>query len=124
MDIILDNVYFESIRKRAKKDILLCHININSKSEELTTVIKKLSAHIIFISEANIDASFPNSQFSIPGYLLHRHDRKKGGEGIMAFISSSLTSKRVKLERNYKTFEPLALKIKTDDKKNITSVGI
>ena len=30
MDVIPDNVYLETIRKHAKKDILLCHININS----------------------------------------------------------------------------------------------
>ena len=50
MDIILYNVYLETIRKHAKKDILLCHININSiqnKFEELLTVMKKLSAHIL-----------------------------------------------------------------------------
>lgn len=35
-----------------------------------------------------------------------------------------MTSKRVKLEKHYKTFEPLALEVKTAEKNNIIIVGI
>ena len=84
----------------------MCHININSiqnKFEELVTTIKKIGAHITFISETKIDSSYPNAQFSIPGYSLYRKDRKKGGGGITALISSSLVNKRIKIDRTLKT---------------------
>ena len=56
------------------------HLNINSiqnKFEELTATIKTIGAHVMFISETKIDSSYPNAQFSIPGYSLYRNDRKK-----------------------------------------------
>ena len=84
-DIISDNVQLELLAKRHSKDRLLAHLNMNSvqnKFEELSAIIKTLHAHILFISETKIDASYPNTQFSIPGYSLYRNDRKKGGGGI------------------------------------------
>ena len=84
-DIISDNVQLELLAKRHSKDRLLAHLNMNSvqnKFEELSAIIKTLRAHILFISETKIDASYPNTQFSIPGYSLYRNDRKKGGGGI------------------------------------------
>ena len=82
---ISDNVQLELLAKRHSKDRLLAHLNMNSvqnKFEELSAIIKTLRAHILFISETKIDASYPNTQFSIPGYSLYRNDRKKGGGGI------------------------------------------
>ena len=55
-----DNEQLENIRKNYN-DILLCHLNINSiqnKLEELVAMIRKLKAHIIFISETKIDSTF------------------------------------------------------------------
>lgn len=69
-----DNTKLEALRKHTKKDILMCHININSlqnKCEELTNVVKGIHAHIILISETKIDSSYPNSQFAIPGFLMY-----------------------------------------------------
>jgi len=51
---------------------------------------------VLFISETKIDFSYPNAQFSIPGYSLYRNDRKKGAGGILDLVSSSLTKKRLK----------------------------
>ena len=116
-DTVTDNAQLESLRKHANKDILMCHLNINSiqnKFEELAATIKKIGAHIAFISETKIDASYPDAQFSIPGYTLYRNDRKKGGGGIMALVSSSLTKKRLKPIKHYKTLELIALEVKTD----------
>ena len=61
--------------------------------------------------ETKIDRSYPDSQFLIPGYYLHRNDRKKGGGGVLLVVSSKVLSKRVTFDRCYKTFEPLALEI-------------
>ena len=76
-----DNEQLENKRKNCD-DILLCHLNINSLQnnlEELVAMIRKLKAQIIFISETKIDSTYPDNQFTIPGYTLYRNDRKKGG---------------------------------------------
>ena len=47
----------------------------------------------MFVSETKIDSSYPNAQFPIPSYSLYRNDRKKGGGGILALISTALLKK-------------------------------
>ena len=96
-------------------DILLCHLNINSiqnKFEELVALIRKLKIHIIFISKTKIDSTYPDSQFAIPGYTLYRNDRKKGGGGILVYISTLLPCRRLKITRTYKTLESLPVEIR------------
>ena len=51
----------EAKRTNSSKELLLCHLNINSiqnKFDELAYVIHKLKAHIIFIGETKIDSIF------------------------------------------------------------------
>lgn len=79
-EIISENAQLELLRRYHSKDLLIAHLNINSvqnKFEELSGVIKTIRAHIMFVSETKIDASYPNAQFTIPGYSLYRNDRKK-----------------------------------------------
>jgi len=55
-------------------------VNINStqdKFEELSGIIKIIRAHMMFVSETKIDASYPNAQITTPGYSLYRNDKKK-----------------------------------------------
>ena len=83
----------EDMRSIYRKELLMCHININSiqnKFEELQDIIQKEKAQVMIVSESKIDSSYPDSQFHVPGYSLHRNDRTKGGGGIMAFVSSSV----------------------------------
>ena len=71
---ISDNAKLESLRTHFNKDLLIGHLNINSiqnKFEELTATSKTIGAHVMFISETKIDSSYPNAQFSIPGYSLY-----------------------------------------------------
>ena len=42
---------------------------------------------------------------------MHRNDRKKGGGGVLSFVSSKILSKRVTFDRCFKTIELLALDI-------------
>ena len=92
----------------------MCHLNINSiqnKFEELAGLIKDSRTQLMIVSESKIDSSYPNSQFSIPGFVLYRNDRNKGGGGILAYVSSELTCKRITLAKTYKTIEPIVLDI-------------
>lgn len=61
------------------------------------------------VGETKIDCSYPDSQFLIRGYYLHQNDQKKGGGGVLLFVSSKILSRRVTFNRSYKTIEPLAL---------------
>ena len=97
-------------RQKNAKGILLCHLNINSiqkKFDELKDIFINNKMQIMAVGETKIDRSYPDSQFLIPGYYLHRNDRKKGGGGVLLFVSSKVLSKRVTFDRSYKTFEPL-----------------
>ena len=76
-----DNEQLENKRKNCD-DILLRHLNINSiqnNLEELVAMIRKLKAHIIFITETKIDSTYPDNQFTIPSYTLYCNESKKGG---------------------------------------------
>ena len=93
------------------------HLNINSlqnKFEDLKLLINDFKAQVIFLSETKIDSSYPSKQVKIDGYNIYRKDRVKGGGGggVMAYVSSSLSSKKLKLPRNFTTFEALALESK------------
>ena len=63
------------------------------------------------VSATKIDRSYPDSQFLITGYYLHRNDRKRGGGAVLLFVSSKILSKRVTFDIFLKTIEPLALEI-------------
>lgn len=76
-----------SIRVNYKRELLMCHLNINSlqnKFEEAADIIKKARVQMIVISKTKIDSPYPDSQFDIPGYSLYRNDRKKGGGCILS----------------------------------------
>ena len=105
---------------------MLAHLNINSiqnKFGEIAEITRKSRAQIMIISETKIDSTYPDSQFMIPGYSLLRNDRKKGGGGILAYISSDVTSKRMKLQRSYKTFEPIVFEVELKVR-SIVVIGI
>ena len=81
----------ETARENNRIDLLLCHQNINSiqnKFEELKDIVVKSLVQILAVSETKIDVSYPHSQFLIPGYYLHRNDRKKGGGAILILVPS------------------------------------
>ena len=101
-----------------------CAINsIQNKFEELADMIKTLKAQIILISETKIDSTYPNDQLSLPGYSLYRNDRKKGGGGILALISTVVPCRRLKLDRYYQCLEPIVLDVRIG-KINIIIIGI
>ena len=92
-----------------------CHLNINSIQKKIDerkdTFIIKNKLQIVAVSETKIDCSYPVPQFLIPGYYLHQNDQKKGGGGVLLFVSSKILSKSVTFNRSYKTIEPLALEL-------------
>ena len=113
-------------KNKLNREVLMCHLNINSiqnKFEELASLLKKSRTQLMIVSESKIDSTYPNSQFTISGYGLHRNDRKKGGGGILAYVSSELICKRSKPVKSYKTIEVIVLDIQLKAK-SIIVIGL
>ena len=51
-------------------------------------------------------------QFTIPDSTLYRNDRKNGGGGIMVYVSTLLPCQRLRINRTFKTLEPLEVNIR------------
>ena len=107
------------IRGKNWRNILISHLNINSiqnKFEDLKLLNNQLKSQLIVIMETKIDGMYPNAQFQLNGYSIYRKDRKKGGGGLMVFISSWLPSKKVTLSMTYKTLEVIAVEVRIKNK--------
>ena len=120
-----DFASFSDARLKYSSDFLIAHLNINSyqnKFDEMKEIIQKLRIQVMIISETKIDGSYPDAQFAIPGYTPpYRSDRKKGGGGILAYLSSNVICKRLKVPRCYKTIESVVLEIKLKDRQVIVA---
>ncbi|PFX19591.1 hypothetical protein AWC38_SpisGene16000 [Stylophora pistillata] len=113
-------------RKRNTTDLMMIHLNINScqiKLDDLILLNKELKSHVIFLSETKIDSSYTNAQVALEGYHTYRKDRKKGHGGLMAYFSSKMVSHRVKLPKQYKLLEVLAINA-TINNNDVLFVGI
>ncbi|KAK3744231.1 hypothetical protein QZH41_004610 [Actinostola sp. cb2023] len=103
-------------RQKDNRGLLILHLNVNSlqnKFEEVQSLIQHdFRAQVALLSETKIDSSYPNSQFKIEGYNMYRNDRTKGGGGVLAYFSSRLPSKKLKLPRKFTTIEPLVIESK------------
>ena len=83
----------ETAQQENPSNLLLSHLNIDSiqnKFEELSHIVVESRVQIMAVSETKVDASYPDSQFYIPGYHLHHWDRKKGGGGVLMLVSSKI----------------------------------
>ena len=58
-----------------------------------------------------IDVSCPIRQFAIEGNKVHINDWKKGGGGVLAYISLKLAPERLSLTWTFCTIEVLAIDI-------------
>ena len=86
------------MRSKHPKKVFLGHFNVNSlqnRSESLNELIKDTS-DIFLVSEGKLDSSFPDSQFSIPGYRIVRKSRNKNGGGILFYINEDIPFKVIK----------------------------
>ena len=107
-------------------DLMMVHLNINScqnKLDDLILLNKELKSHVIFLSETKIDSSYTSAQVALEGYHTYRMDRKKGGGGLMAYLSSKMVSRHVKLPKQYKLLEVLAINA-TINNNDVLFVGV
>ena len=76
---------------------------------------------ILMLQEAKLDDFFPNAQFNIHGYVIHRIDHKSNSGGIIAYVRSDIPQKKVDLyviaSLNKGIIELQALEITVNDEK-------
>ena len=119
-----DFASFMDVRVKYSSNFLIAHLNINSyqnKFEEMREIIQKLRIQVIFIGETKIDSSYPDAQFAISGYQLYRSDRMKGGGGLLAYASSKVICKRLKVPGSYRTIESLVLDVELKGRRVIVA---
>ena len=79
------------------KNCIIGHLNINSirnKSEAVKCVLNDGLMDIFALSESKIDESFPNAQFIVNDFSLHRKDRNRFGGGILLYMRSDIPHRR------------------------------
>ena len=79
------------------KNCIIGHLNINSirnKFEAVKCVLNDGLMDIFALSESKIDESFPNAQFIVNDFSLHRKDRNRFGGGILLYMRSDIPHRR------------------------------
>ena len=80
-----------------KDNLKFVHLNINSvryKFVPLENVLRKSMINIMSLQETKLDESFPQAQFSVPGYRLHRKDHQSNSGGLLMLVSEDLPQRR------------------------------
>ena len=91
-----DHVYMNDMKRFRMshlKNLIVSHLNINgirNKFVDISDILTENLTDILFLTESKLDASFPNAQFTVPGFKILRVDRNSQGGGIMAMIRSDL----------------------------------
>ena len=81
--------------------LIFAHSNINSLRSKFDALVDQIKGNvdILKISETELDKSFPEGQFKIPGFTSpFRRERNEFGGGIMVFVTKDLPSKVISKE--------------------------
>ena len=85
---------------QCKNDCKIGLLNINSLRHKFHPIMKMLHNQyfdILMLQETKLDDSFPNVQFNIHGYVIHRLDHKSNSGGVTAHVRSDIPQKTVDL---------------------------
>ena len=66
-------------------NVISGHININGFRNKFYELSDLLTQSLL-----EVDMSFPNVQFNVPGFKCHRADRNSRGGGIIAYVRNDL----------------------------------
>ena len=101
------------MKRRKRKNEFLGHLNINSiknKFEFVWELIKD-TFDIFLLSESKLDSSFPDDQFSIPGYRIVRKERDRNGGELLLYINEYIPFKIIQNANLPPTLEVLPIEI-------------
>ena len=86
----------KDLKLKHPTNITCAYLNINSirnKFDNLKDMIEQ-NIDILCIAETKLDASFPNSQFHLPGYTLpYRLDKSAKSGGLLVYVKETMPSK-------------------------------
>ena len=71
-------------------------MNINSLSSkfvEIHEILQKGQTDIFFLSETNLDKSYPSTQFNVPSFSIHRLDRNAHGGDLLCYVKETIPHK-------------------------------
>ena len=88
------------LRKNLRR-LIFAHSNINSLRSKFDALVDQIKGNvdILKISETELDKSFPEGQFKIPGFTPpFRRERNECRGGIMVFVTEDLPSKVISKE--------------------------
>ena len=106
--------------KSNAKNMIFSHLNINSLSSkfmEMNELLTKGKTDVLFLSETKLDSSYPNAQFNVNQFTIHRQDRNAHGGGLICYVRDTLPHKnRADIAVNENGIETIAIQIKTTDK--------
>ena len=102
------------MKRKKPKNIFLGHLNINSIKNKFDSVweLIKDTFDRFLLSESKLDSSFPDDQFSIPGYRIVRKDRDRNGGGLLLYINEDIPFKIIQNSSLLPTLEVLPIGIK------------
>ena len=72
-------------------------LNIKSLRHKFYPIMQMLHNQyfdILMLQETKLDDSFPDAQFNIDGYVMHRLDHKSNSGGIIAYVRSDILLKK------------------------------
>ena len=102
-------------RKRFTSNFIFTYVNINSFRHTFspsTELLSKKLVDFLAIAETKLDRSFPNAQFYVDEFSLHRQDLTASSGGLLVYIRSDLPHRRLKYaEVNSDGFESLCVEI-------------
>ena len=80
-------------RNQNARNMIITHLNINSIRYKVGTIHSILNDNLVdvfAITETKIDASFPDEQFKVSDFSLHRCDRTNRGGGVAVYVRSAI----------------------------------
>ena len=90
-----------TVRGKCRKNVIISHININIninsvryKLLELSDLFSESLVDILVISETQLDATFTQAQFDVPGFKSFRKDRSAHGGGILVYVRADLPTQQ------------------------------
>ena len=89
------NWYRAQVRGYYEKNLTIAYLNvnsINSKADEVLSLLETCQFDVLFIAETKIDGTYSNSLLAHSSYRITRRDQKKGGCGILAYVRTNLTT--------------------------------
>ena len=112
-------------RKTHKQNFVFVHVNINScrhKFAPLQEILQGRFVDLLIINESKLDESFPNSQFNVEGYTIHRQDKSALSGGLILNIRADIAHRRMpKFECNCFGMESICLEINNGVSKSLIS---